>query len=73
MTKVTCPVCETKFEISQSVKPGGRFSCPHCFAQLALRKIGKEHKAVCAICKSPTMDCKSCDELEIRRTEKDLI
>ena len=73
MIKVFCPICETNIELKEGTKEGKRFSCPTCFAQLGLRKIKGEYKAVCALCKDPQMDCRNCDERERTRVEKDLI
>ena len=73
MIKVKCPICDTEIEFKEGTKNGTRYSCPTCFAQLSLRKVGGQYKAACALCKKVNMDCKTCDERERTRVEKDLI
>lgn len=73
MIEVSCPICENMNELKPDTKEGARFSCQTCFAQLALKKAGSKFRAVCALCKKANMDCATCDELEMKRAEKDLI
>lgn len=70
---VKCPICETNIELKDSTKERTRFSCPVCFAQLALSRSNGKSRAICALCKKPNPECSSCDEREQTRVEKDLI
>ncbi len=42
MVKVTCPVCGEEFEIPDDVMDGEIVECPHCGAQLEVRKKGDQ-------------------------------
>jgi hypothetical protein len=59
MIKLKCSVCEADIEIKDSAKVGERFTCPNCFAQLALKMVNGEKVARCAVCAKgkETMEC----------------
>lgn len=68
--KMTCPVCENNIDLPDKAKTGERVTCPTCFAQLALHKIGGRLLLACAICKNPVFDPAECGNCERRREKK---
>jgi len=73
MHKVTCPICETVFEIPQGTKLKERLTCPNCFAQLALYEHKGKKVLACALCKNPNFDPEECGDCERRREKKEAI
>jgi hypothetical protein len=68
-----CPVCETGIDIPDNVKVQERFTCPTCFAQLALHKHKRKKVLACAICQEPVFDPANCADCERRREKKTLL
>ena len=68
-----CPICESEIEISDDAKIGDRYTCPSCFAQLALYK--HRHKMVigCAICKEENFNPENCEDCSRREEKKRLL
>ncbi len=71
--EMQCPICEHPIQIPETEKERTRITCPHCFAQLGLRKHKGEWILGCAFCKEPTFDPGDCDECERRHEKKKLI
>ena len=69
MLKFSCPICENRIELPEDVRPGYRFSCERCFAQLAVHKHRKKMFLGCPFCKEEVYDPGNCDLCE-RRHEK---
>ncbi|MDI6732083.1 MAG: hypothetical protein QME05_05900 [Candidatus Margulisbacteria bacterium] len=73
MLNLDCPICETKVEISDSVKAKERVTCPNCFAQLQVYKYKGKNILTCAVCADPIFDPAKCDDCERRRERKVLL
>jgi hypothetical protein len=57
MTKVNCNVCEHEIHLPEETQEGERFTCPNCFAQLALRIVNGKKVARCAVCREGKTEC----------------
>ena len=69
MTKLKCTVCEHELDLPEGLKEGDRFTCPNCFAQLALHIFNGKKVARCAVC---TKELKECgDDCERRLAERE--
>jgi len=69
MAKVKCSVCEHELNLPDETKEGERFSCPNCFAQLALRIVNGKKVARCAVCNKEVLECS--EDCERRLTERE--
>ena len=65
-----CPICESEIEVADNAKTGDRFTCPGCFAQLALYR--HKHKIIigCAICKEAVFNPENCEDCTRRQEKK---
>ncbi|PIS30242.1 hypothetical protein COT42_03445 [Candidatus Saganbacteria bacterium CG08_land_8_20_14_0_20_45_16] len=64
-----CPICEGPIDVAENARAGERFTCPHCFAQLALHKHKGGLVLGCVFCKENVFDPMRCGDCE-RRLEK---
>jgi len=70
MHKLKCTVCEHEIELPETVKEGDRFTCPNCFAQLALKIAHGRLVARCAVCQKESLDCPMDCERKYSEREK---
>ncbi|MCU0641908.1 MAG: hypothetical protein MUC35_07525 [Candidatus Margulisbacteria bacterium] len=70
MKTFTCPICENKIELPDTVKAKERITCPTCFAQLALHHVHGKLVIGCALCNEPEFDPNNCGDCETRREKK---
>ena len=69
MTRIKCSVCEFDIALPETVKEDDRFTCPNCFAQLALKIIHGKKVARCAVCREGRLECGA--DCERRLVEKE--
>ena len=68
-----CNICEYKIDVPDGTKPGARFTCPNCFAQLGLYKVRGQFVLGCAICKEAVFDPNACAMCERNRERKAIL
>ncbi len=70
MSEIKCNVCEHKITLPPDIKEGGRFTCPKCFAQLALGIEKGKKVAKCAVCTKNVLECSPDCERKLFEKEK---
>ena len=70
MAKIQCPLCETINQVDDSARPGLRFTCIVCSAQLILTVHDGKKLARCALCPQPHQSCNDNCERRMNLVER---